>query len=86
MLALRSMDVSMTGGLGFRRNLGILSMALRGEILIALEAVLLTALARRVIRWAIAANFAVAVAAVFDGWKVGCGVCLKKKKKKVMYT
>lgn len=73
MLALRSMDVSMTGGLGFRRNLGILSMALRGEILVALEAARLTALARRVTRLAIAATFAVAVAAVFNRWRVGCG-------------
>lgn len=48
-------------------------MALRGEILVALEAARLTALARRVIRLAIAATFAVAVAAVFDRWRVGCG-------------
>lgn len=70
MLALRSMEVSMTGGLGFRRNLGILSMALRGEILVALEAALWTALARRVKRWAIAAAFAAVVAALSDRWIV----------------
>jgi hypothetical protein len=68
MLALRSMAVSRTGGLGFRRNLGILSIAARGEILVALAAALFTALAKRVTRWAIDATFAVAVAAVFDRW------------------
>lgn len=60
----------MTGGLGFRRNLGILSMALRGEILVALEAALRTALTRRVNMWAIAAAFAAVVAALPDRWIV----------------
>lgn len=53
-------------------------MALRGEILVALEAARLTALVRRVTRLTITATFAVAVAAVFDRWIAGCGGVVEK--------
>lgn len=61
--ALRSRAVSMTGGFGFRRNLGILSMTAREEILVALAAAFLTALAKKTTK---RAGLAVAVAVAVD--------------------
>lgn len=53
----------MTGGLGFRRNLGILSMTAREESLVALAAAFLTALAKKTTK---RAGLAVAVAVAVD--------------------
>lgn len=77
---LRSMAVSSTGGLGFRRNLGILSMAARGEILVALAAALRTAVVKastsRLTR-----PLAVAVAVVSIGGR-SCGEVTGRRRKR----